>query len=97
MSSRPWRLTWGPPVQWTARRDEGQIVVDELVDILQSETAAAAPAQEASLPMPDGHDPAINSPKRARWLAEQAAEAERLKQPISRRDFFGRGAPQTDE
>lgn len=41
-------------------------------------------------------DPAINSPRRARWLAEQAAEAERLRQPFSRRNFFGRGTPRTD-
>jgi hypothetical protein len=76
------------------QRDEGQIVVDELVDI-RSE-AATAP-QDVPSPMAAAHDPAINSPKRARWLAEQAAEAERLKQPFSRRDFLGRGAPKTDE
>ena len=70
------------------QRDEGQIVVDELVDI-QNEAAAAV--QEALPPTADMHDPAVSSPRRARWLAEQAAEAERLKQPFSRRDFFGRG------
>jgi hypothetical protein len=73
------------------QRDEGQIVVDELADIQRdAETTAAA------APLSDAHDPAINSPRRARWLAEQAAEAERLKQPFSRRDLFSRGAPTTD-
>ena len=70
------------------QRDESQIVVDELADI-QSEAAAGPP--DVALPTADAHDPAINSPKRARWLAEQAAEAERLKQPFSRRDLLGRG------
>ena len=69
------------------QRDESQIVVDELADI-QNE-AAAAP-QDVPLPLADTRDPASNSPKRARWLAEQAAETERLKQPFSRRDLLGR-------
>ncbi|RDJ93809.1 hypothetical protein B4Q13_19325 [Lacticaseibacillus rhamnosus] len=60
--------------------------MDELVDI-QGETAATV--VEPSQPPGDTHDPAVNSPRRAQWLAEQAAEAERLKQPISRRDLFG--------
>jgi hypothetical protein len=72
------------------QRDESQIVVDELVDI-QREAAALAGPEEAPPEVAATHDPAVNSPKRARWLAEQAAEAERLKQPFSRRDFFGRG------
>jgi hypothetical protein len=76
------------------QRDEGQIVIDELADI-QSDTAAATPPREAA--SPTAHDPAVNSPKRARWLAEQAAEAERLRQPISRRDLFNRGAPPPDD
>jgi len=66
------------------QRDETQVVVDELVDI-QGEAAN----REGPPPSGDTHDPAANSPKRAQWLAEQAAEAERLKQPISRRDLFG--------
>ena len=70
------------------QRDEAQIVVDELVDI---QNEAAARVQAAPPPPDDLHDPAMNSPKRARWLAEQAAETERLKQPFSRRDFFARG------
>jgi hypothetical protein len=76
------------------QRDEGQIVVDELVDI-QNE-AAAVPAEAPPVP-PDARDPAANSPRRARWLAEQAAEAERLKQPFSRRDLFARGASKSEE
>jgi hypothetical protein len=66
------------------QRDEAQIVVDELVAIRRE-----AADQEAPPPAGDLHDPAVHSPRRARWLAEQAAEAERLKQPISRRDLFG--------
>jgi len=76
------------------QQDEAQIVVDELVDI---QSDAAAEVYAAPRPVAGQHDPAINSPKRARWLAEQAAEAERLKQPISRRDLFSRGAPKTDD
>jgi hypothetical protein len=68
------------------QRDEAAMVVQELVDIRDDMAAAAEPEQ----PQPVGHDPAVNSPKRARWLAEQAAEAERLRQPVSRRNLFGR-------
>jgi hypothetical protein len=81
------------------QRDEAAMVVQELVDIRDDMVAAvqtdeAAPAPPATL----GHDPAVNSPKRARWLAEQAAEAERLRQPVSRRNLFGRIAnPGEDE
>jgi hypothetical protein len=79
------------------QRDEAQMVVDELVDI-QNDMAAAPPGQPAQpgdlpplQPLPAaGHDPAINSPRRARWLAEQAAEAERLRQPRMRRDLLSR-------
>jgi hypothetical protein len=42
-------------------------------------------------------DPAANSPRRAKWLAEQAAEAERLKQPISRRNLFNRAPPKPED
>lgn len=82
------------------QRDEAQIVIDELVDI-QTDLSASpltVPQQQPGVPMPpppvagEPYDPAINSPKRAKWLAEQAAEAERLKQPFNRRDFFGRGS-----
>ena len=74
------------------QRDEASIVVDELVDI-QNALAASTPLLDAP---PDGHDPAINSPRRAKWLAEQAAEAERLKAPISRRDLFAHGPAKND-
>ena len=73
------------------QRDESQIVVDELADIQLEATTQATAVQ-----VPDAHDPAMNSPKRARWLAEQAAEAERLKQPFSRRNLLGGGAPKTE-
>jgi hypothetical protein len=91
------------------QRDEATMVVDELLDI---QTDMATPPRAASMPpppspiasasaSPDGaggvHDPAINSPKRAKWLAEQAAEAERLKAPFSRRDFFNRAAPRSED
>jgi hypothetical protein len=76
------------------QRDEAQMVVDELVDI-QADMAAAEAAEitpRTTSSVANGGDPAINSPKRARWLAEQAAEDERRRQPLSRRDFFGGGA-----
>jgi hypothetical protein len=78
------------------QRDEAQMVVDELLDIQTHMSAAALPAEPQPpqpAPLAAGVlDPAANSPRRAKWLAEQAAEAERLKQPFSRRDFFNRGA-----
>lgn len=88
------------------QRDETQLVVDELVDI-QIDLAAANQAEltsagqvehtaAADLTSGAASDPAVNSPKRARWLAEQAAEVERRQQPLSRRDFFGGGAPKSD-
>lgn len=49
--------------------------------------AATAPADEGSARA----DPAANSPKRARWLAEQARQAEEERRPRSRRDLFKRG------
>ena len=77
------------------QRDEAAMVVQELEDI-RGDMAAEAPAQEV-LPPNDGRDPAINSPRRAKWLAEQEAEAERLRQPVSRRELFERIANPTDE
>lgn len=77
------------------QRDEASMVVTELEDI-RDDMAASATPDEVSPPPVTG-DPAINSPRRARWLAEQEAEAERLRQPVSRRDLFGRIANPTDE
>ena len=76
------------------QRDEAQMVIDELVEI-QADMAAAGQAELApavELGAAGASDPAINSPRRARWLAEQAAEEERRRQPLSRRDFFSGGA-----
>jgi len=70
------------------QRDEAGMVTEELIDI-QGGVAESMPVPDAS--QVDAHDPAVNSPRRARWLAEQAAEAERLRQPISRRDLFQHG------
>ena len=81
------------------QRDESRLVVDELVDV-QAEVTRLAPPPPPPLVAEGapGHDPAINSPRRAKWLAEQAAEAERLKQPFSRRDFLGHPtAPPKDD
>ena len=75
------------------QRDEAQMVVDELVDI-QTDISVSAPPPEIAEP---GNDPAINSPRRAKWLAEQAAEAERLKAPMSRRDLFNRAGPKAED
>ncbi|MBV9577870.1 MAG: hypothetical protein JO057_04690 [Chloroflexi bacterium] len=75
------------------QRDEARMVVDELVDI-QSDVSDLAVAPS---PTVSGSDPAVNSPKRAKWLAEQAAEAERLRQPLSRRTLFTRAAPASED
>jgi hypothetical protein len=75
------------------QRDEAQMVVDELVDI-QTDVADSDPPPEVAEP---GSDPAVNSPRRARWLAEQAAEAERLKAPMSRRDLFNPAGPKAED
>jgi hypothetical protein len=75
------------------QRDEAQMVVDELVDI-QTDISVSAPPPEVAEP---GNDPAVNSPRRAKWLAEQAAEAERLKAPMSRRDLFNRAGPKAED
>jgi hypothetical protein len=79
------------------QRDEATMVVDELVDIQRDMIGAVQPSDQPETPPTLGGDPAINSPRRARWLAEQAAEAERLRQPVSRRDLFGKIAKPSDE
>jgi hypothetical protein len=74
--------------------DEAQLVVDELVDIRTELAGEAA----VSVPGPDGEDitvvgdPAVDSPKRARWIAEQAARDAQLRRPRSRRQLLG-GVP----
>ena len=73
------------------QRDEAAMVVDELVDI-QQDMIASTSAPLPPLDVPPAGDPAANSPRRAKWLAEQEAEAERLRQPISRRELFDRVA-----
>jgi hypothetical protein len=78
------------------QRDEADMVVQELVDIQQDMISSATP-EETPPPPTLGHDPAVNSPKRAKWLAEQQAEAERLRQPVSRRSLLGRIANSSEE
>ena len=66
-------------------QSELQIILDELTDIakqIEAERAAAAPAAQTSRVDPD--DPAASSPKRAKWLAEQANKAA----PKSRRELL---------
>ena len=85
------------------QRDEAAMVVDELVDIQRDMASSGLPSPSAPLEAPPvvpaaaPGDPAVNSPKRAKWLAEQAAEAERLRQPLSRRHLFGRVSPKGEE
>ncbi len=84
------------------QRDEASMVVNELVDIQTDMAAASQPTETPANPTPPlaaaaSRDPAVNSPRRAKWLAEQAAEAERLRQPVSRRGLFGRVAPKDDD
>ena len=78
------------------QRDEADMVVSELVDI-QTDMIGATEAPEMGAAVTSSHDPAANSPRRAKWLAEQAAEAERLRQPVSRRELFGRAAAKTED
>ena len=66
-------------------QSELQIILDELTDIakqVEAERAAAAPPAQTSEVDPD--DPAASSPKRAKWLAEQANKAA----PKSRRELL---------
>jgi hypothetical protein len=66
--------------------DEAQLVLDELGDI----RAELAVLESESASEPEiGKDPAVDSPRRARWLAEQAARDEALRRPRSRRQLFG--------
>jgi hypothetical protein len=68
------------------QRDETQLAIDELADVRAGfdATDEAPPALEQTM-----IDPAVNSPKRARWLAEQAARDEALRRPRSRRQLLG--------
>jgi hypothetical protein len=75
------------------QRDESDMVVTELADIQSDISTDRPPPQETAR---EG-DPAVNSPRRAKWLAEQAAEAERLKAPMSRRDLFNPAGPKAED
>lgn len=82
------------------QRDEATMVVDELTDIQNDMMATAQPSAPLEVPPAApgaAQDPAVNSPRRAQWLAEQAAEEERLKQPLSRRDLFEKVAQKDDD
>lgn len=79
------------------QRDEANMVIRELVDIQQDMATSPTPEDVPPPPTLFGHDPAANSPRRAKWLAEQEAEAERLRQPVSRRDLFERIANPGEE
>ena len=82
------------------QRDEASMVVDELVDIQNDMAAATQPPDllpAGPPPAAPGGDPAANSPRRAKWRAEQEAEEERLRQPISRRDLFERVTQKDDD
>lgn len=77
------------------QRNEAVMLVQELVD-LQDDLVSGTSLE--TVPVAPGGDPAANSPRRAKWLAEQEAEAERLRDPISRRELFERVAnPEEDE
>jgi hypothetical protein len=67
---------------------ELQMILDELADIAREVEDRPTPGADAVGGEGAGGDPAANSPKRAKWLAEQ----ERRKRPTSRREFLlGRG------
>jgi len=74
--------------------DEAQLVIDELLDIRtelgeRDSASASEPVEGETRVLVD---PAVDSPKRARWLAEQAARDEQLRRPRSRRQLLG-GVP----
>jgi hypothetical protein len=79
------------------QRDEATMVVDELTDLQSDMAVDTQPSAPLEAPAGSAQDPAASSPKRAKWLAEQTAEEERLKQPMSRRDLFGKVAQKDDE
>jgi hypothetical protein len=79
------------------QRDEAAMVADELTDLQNDMAAAVQPSQPVEVHADVTRDPAASSPRRAKWLAEQTAEEERLKQPLSRRDLFGRVAQNDDD
>ena len=67
------------------QRSESQLVQDELRDI-RSELAEGVPADAVAS---EAGDPAASSPRRARWLAEQQAQAQAPPpQPLSRRELL---------
>jgi hypothetical protein len=67
------------------QRNELKIIYDELLDI-RTDLSDLVQHGEAAPTVVPGDDPAANSPKRARWLAEQAEQGEPTK--LSRRDLL---------
>lgn len=74
------------------QRDEGQLVIDELLDIqgdvIRTAEPVAPPPPDAPVAAPE--DQWLASPRRAQWLAEQAERDAQARAPRSRREFFGR-------
>jgi len=56
------------------------LILDELAS-LRADLAAMAPPPAAA-------DPAAASPKRAKWLAEEARKEDERRAPLSRREFL---------
>ncbi len=75
------------------QRDEALMIVDELVEIQADMAAKAEQDEPAPLTASGSRDPALNSPRRARWLADRAVQDERRRQPRSRRDLFSGRQP----
>jgi hypothetical protein len=75
----------------------GETAAREMVGGLRETLGEEREIAGGASPAPTGGeaslvDPAANSPKRARWLAEQARQAEEARRPRSRRDLFTRGS-----
>ena len=75
------------------QRGEGDLVVDELVDIQQAVSQAAQP----TLPEPDPRrrslapkTPGATRPSARKWLAEEARREAEARAPRTRRDLFSR-------
>jgi hypothetical protein len=66
--------------------DEARIVLEELADIREGLATEAGMDDRPPANPPTSVDPAAASPKRARWLAEEARRA--AAEPVSRRAFL---------
>ena len=67
------------------------LILDELASLRADLAAMAPPTDSAQTTAAEDAttDPAAASPKRAKWLAEEARKEEERRAPLSRREFLG--------